>query len=99
MSKYQPEIAASVLGVAAFELIRTWHDVAPELSELRGSEAGDLSMKQRLLDADILVGGVALVLGTAFAVLTRDITAMIIMLIIFALMSFWYHQVNLAEKR
>ena len=99
MPKYQPGIAASVIGLAAFELIRTWRDIAPELSELRHAQAGDTSMRQRLMDADILIGSVSIVLGVAFGLLTQDWTALVIMLLIFSMMSFWYHQVNAAEAR
>lgn len=99
MTRYAPEIAASVIGLSAWELIRTWHDIAPELSDLRGSAAGDIAMKQRLLDADILVGGISLVLGVTFGLLTKDWTALILMLVIFGIVSIWYHQVNEAEER
>lgn len=91
--KYSTEVAVSVVSLAAFQLWQSWRDVAPSFAELRQNPHHDYDLKQRLLDADLSVGSMALLIGVALAVLTKDYTALVLMLVIFGSLSLWSHQI------
>lgn len=97
--RYEQEAAVAVIGLASFQLLQAWNANAPTLSELRAAHPGDVGTKQRLMDADFMVGGLALIVGTAFAVLTRDATALIVLLVVFGLVSLWFHSVGNGDER
>lgn len=91
-----------MIGMAGFQLIQAWNNNAPDLGTMRRTEPGTVEhvgMKQQLIDADFLVGGLALILGVAFGVVSRDMTALLVMLAIFGSVSLWYHAVLAAESR
>lgn len=96
---YEPEVAAAVIGMAGFQLIQVWNANAPTLADMRNAQPDDVSMRQQLMDADFLVGGLALILGVSFAVAAKDYTALLVMLGIFGSLSLWYHMVLGAESR
>ena len=91
--RLEPSAAAAVIGTAGFQVFTAWGQVSPSLSDLRSSHRDDDSVRQRLMDADFLVGGLAVALGVTFAVLTKDMTGMVLMLTIFGLVSLWHHSV------
>ena len=99
MQKYEPQAAAAVVGLAAFELWKVWGNTAPSLADVRGVTPGDTTIAQRLMDADITVGSLAIIIGVTLAILMKDATALIIMMIIFGTLSFFHHWVLSAEPR
>lgn len=99
MRTYEPTAATAVVGLAAFQLWNAWNSNAPSLAEARVAQPGDDSVRQRLMDADLLVGGLAVIIGTVLSVMTRDMTALLIMLIVFGALSMWHHSVLAAESR
>lgn len=99
MQKYEPQAAAAVVGLAAFELWKVWGNTAPSLADVRGVAPDDDTIRQRLMDADITVGSLAIIIGVTLAILMRDATALIIMMIIFGSLSFFHHWVLNAEPR
>lgn len=99
MPKYAPEVATAVIGLAGFELLKAWNNAAPSLAQMRECEPGNVTMKQQLIDADFMVGGLAVILGVSYALISHDVTALVVMLVIFGSVSFWYHSVLNAEAR
>lgn len=99
MLRLEPAAAASVVGLAAFQLWQAWDTTAPSLQEVREASPGDLNVRQRMLDANIKVGGLAVIIGVSFAVLTRDLTALVLMLVIFGALSFLHNWTLDAEPR
>lgn len=99
MPDYKPEIAVAVIGLAGFQLLQAWNANAPKLAELRSAKPDDISVHQKLQDADILVGGAALMLGVSFAVMTKNATALVLMLVMFGSISFWNHAVLNGESK
>lgn len=93
----QPTVATAVIGLAAFELWKAYENTAPSLSECRETDYGDVdkfyNVKQRLLDADLSVGTIALVIGVTYAVLTRNMTVLVLMTVMLGVLSLWRHQV------
>lgn len=97
MARLENATAATVIGVAGFQLAQLWNNNAPSLSDIRNAHSSDLTIKQQLLDADVMVGGIAIILGVTFAILTGDMTALLVMLAIFGSMSLWHHSVLNAQ--
>lgn len=93
MPDWQPAAAATVIGLAGFQLVQLWNSNAPSLKQMRECDPDDEGMKVQLRDADVLVGGLALILGTTYAYLAKDYTAMIVMIGIYGTVSAWYHVV------
>jgi hypothetical protein len=96
---YERDAAIGVIGLAGFQLLGAWNANAPSLSDLRSSHPGDTTTRQKLMDADFMVGGLAVILGTAFAVITKDMTALVLMISIFGSISLWCHSVLNADSR
>jgi len=94
-----PEGTASVLGFAAFGILNVWSQNAPRLADCRSADPGDLTTSQRLLDAELYVGGLAVILGLTFAWLSRDWTVLFVMLVIAGSTIAWYRAVLAAESR
>jgi hypothetical protein len=99
MQKYEPQAAAAVVGLAAFELWKVWGNTAPSLADVRSAPDFDTTVRQQLMDADITVGSLAIIIGVTLAILMKDATALIIMMIIFGSLSFFHHWVLAAEPR
>lgn len=97
--KYSAEAATAVVGLAAFELWKAWGYNAPALSAVRAAPADDITIRQQLMDADITVGSLAVIIGVAMAILTKDMTALIILMVVFGALSFFHHWVMDAESR
>lgn len=93
--KWEPGAAAGIIGLAAFQLFQTWNSSAPTLAECRKVPVNhpDTTIATQLKDADYLVGGMAVILGTTYLVLTHDTTAMWIMIGTWGGLSLWYHAV------
>jgi hypothetical protein len=93
---YEPAVAAAVVGAAGWQLWQAWNTNAPSLAECRSAGPGTerhLDVRQHLMDADLTVGSLALIIGVTFAVLSRDLTVLLIMVIVFGTLSLWHHQV------
>jgi hypothetical protein len=99
MARFDAATTATVIGVAGFQLLQAWNNNAPSLAELRSCHPDDISIRQKLYDADFMVGGLATVLGVVFAILAHDTTALLVMLVIFGGVSMWHHSVLNAESR
>lgn len=99
IAKYEAQAAVAVIGFAGYQLVNLWNQNAPSLAECRGADSDDATIRQQLYDADYLVGGLAITLGVTFAVLTKDATALYVMLVIFGALAMWFHSVLNGESR
>ena len=91
MMSLEPQAATAVIGLAAFQLYDVWNKNAPSIQECREAVPGCDTTRQKLMDAEITVGTLAVTIGVIFAVLTKDLTALIIMISIFAALIFLHH--------
>lgn len=94
---YEIPAAASLVGLAGFQVWDAWNKSAPSFRELRAAEPGDPAQLQALMDSTLGVGTLALGLGVAFSVLTKNATALFIMLGILGALSLWSYQILIAE--
>lgn len=85
--------AAGLVGVALWQLAEAYRGTAPSLGELRRADRDCVDHRQRLLDADMLCGGLALLAGGAASWLTRSWIPFAIVGVGFAWVSGWHHLV------
>lgn len=98
-TKWEPAAAAAVIGISSYQLWSAWNQSAPSLAEARAAMPGDITIRQRLLDANLTVGSLAFIIGVAIAILTRDITALVLMAAIFGTLSMWHYAILSADPR
>jgi hypothetical protein len=89
----EPAAAAGLVGVALWQLAGFYRDTAPPLGELRRADPDEVDHRQRLLDADLMVGGLALLAGGAASWLMRSWIPIVIVALGFAWVSGWHHLV------
>lgn len=99
MNDVTPSLATALVGVAAFNIWKAYESNAPTLSECRNAAPGDITIRQRLLDADLTVGTLAVIIGVSYAIMTKDFNVMILMLVIFGTLSLWRRSIIAAEPR
>lgn len=93
------DIAIVIVGAAIFELAKFWQGTAPKLADLRSAEHHDISIKQKLVDADVTVGIVTIVAAGAVLMLSGHGNAALLLVLTFVLMSWYYHSVLAAPSR
>lgn len=91
MQVHEPQVAVAVVGFATFELWKIWIDSAPSIADCRKSAPNDLAAKQQLYDADLVVGTLAVIIGTAYAVISKNATVLILLIVMFGALSFFHH--------
>lgn len=93
MQRMDAAAAAGLVGVALWQLAGAYRDAAPSLGELRRADRDCVDHRQRLLDADLMVGGLALLAGSAASWLMRSWVPLAIVATGFAWVSGWHHLV------
>lgn len=90
------DAAIAISAFAMYQMSTQYTSIAPKLSELRDSDSDSLSRRQQLLDADLLVGGIAILAGITASVLSRSFVPLVTALIGFGWLSYWHHAVQAA---
>ena len=90
-------LIAATLGFTTMEVVKLWRDAAPTLEEMRRAPADDPVIRQRMLDANFLGAGMALIMGGSVSWLMESWIPMILTLGLVAFMAFWYRQVLAAD--
>lgn len=93
MTRMEPVAAAGLVGVALWQLAEAYRDTAPPLGDLRRADRDCVDHRQRLLDADLMVGGLALLAGSAASWLMRSWIPLVIVALGFVWVSGWHHLV------
>lgn len=89
----EPVAAAGLVGVALWQLAEAYRGTAPALGDLRRADRNCVDHRQRLLDADLLVGGLAILAGGAASWLTKSWVPVAIVAVGFAWVSGFHHLV------
>lgn len=87
---------SAIVGMGVFSLYSVWSGAAPSLSEMRDAPAGDVTVKNKMLDASILTGGLAVLVGGLIYVMTNEPAPGILMLVTFSALVFWWNEVQKA---
>lgn len=94
--------AAAIVGLCTFQLWTAWNESAPTLADLRGatndkSDLGNTAMRQKLHDAVLTVGSLALVVGIAMGVFTKRADTLILLASTLAILATWYYSILASE--
>jgi hypothetical protein len=94
--------AAAIVGLATFQIWSAWKDSAPSLAELRSatnsqSEVENTAMRQKLSDAVLTVGSLALIVGIAMGVFTKRIDTLILLGCTLGILAVWYYSILASE--
>ena len=92
MATWERGAAAAVVGLACIQLWQAWDGKAPTLDELSTAVPGDHT-HQQLQDATLTVGSLALLVGVSMAILTKDMTVLILMIASYGSLVLWYYAV------
>jgi hypothetical protein len=90
-------LVAATLGFTTMEVVKLWRDAAPSLEEMRSAGAGDPAVMQRMLDANIMGAGLAVIVGGTVSHLTHSWVPLLLSLGVVSFMSLWYRQVLAAD--
>jgi len=88
--------AAAIVGLTTYQLWNAWNDSTPSLTELRAaSQYGP--ERQKLHDAVLTVGSLALVVGIAMGVFTKRADALILLMCTLGILATWYYSILASE--
>lgn len=83
----------AVLGLTTVELVKLWQTTAPSLEDVRAAPPGDMAIQQRLMDANYLGAGLALLIGGTTSMLLKSWLPLIMALGSVVLVSQWHQMV------
>lgn len=86
-------LVLGVLGLTTVQLIDQWQKNAPTLEEVRKAPKGDPAIQQRLMDANYLAAGMALLIGGTTAYLVKSWLPVIMAVGSVVLVSQWFQMV------
>lgn len=86
-------LIAATLGFTTLEVVKIWRDAAPSLEDVRRAPNGDIAIAQRILDANYLGAGLAIMIGGTVSYLSTSWIPLLLSLGTVAFMAFWYRMV------
>lgn len=81
------------LGLTTVEIVKLWQNNVPSLEQVRSADPEDPAIHQRLLDADYLGVGLALLVGGSMAILSKSMLPLMLSVASVWLYSKWYSMV------
>jgi hypothetical protein len=90
---WEPSSAAAIVGLAVLSVCTLYKENAPSLSDLRDASSDGGPTHQHLQDADLTVGALGLITGLAMAWLTRDPTALLLIVVALGAYMLGFHAV------
>lgn len=91
-------LVAATLGFATIEVVKIWRDASPSLEEVRSAPIGDITMTQRIMDANYLGAGLAVLVGGTVSYLATSWIPLLLSLATVAFMSWWYRMVLTSDN-
>ncbi len=91
MDKMEIGAGAALVGAGLFSIHAHYKDHAGSLSDARQALSSDLAAKQRLLDADVLTGGLVILAGGSLAYMTKSPAPLLLAIAGFVLIAGYYH--------
>lgn len=91
MDRLEVAAAVGITGASVFAIHGIYTQHAGTLSDARSAPAGDPETRQRLSDADILTGALALVVGGTLTAVTRRPEPIALAVVALAVVAVYYH--------
>lgn len=91
MDKLEIGGATALVGAAVFQIHSQYTTHAGSLADAREASMNDPKTRQRISDADVLTGGLVLLVGGSVSYFTRSVVPIAIAIIGFGLISVYYH--------
>lgn len=91
MDKLEIGTGLAIAGVAVFSIHGVYTQHAGSLSDARTAPPGDSATHERLRDADILTGGLVLLVGGSLAVMTKAPHPFLLAVLAFGVIALYYH--------
>jgi hypothetical protein len=88
----------AVMGLTTIQLINVWQSVAPTMKEVREAAPGDPAIAQRLMDADLLGAGLAVMIGGTTSLLIKSWLPILMALGSVTLFAYWHRQVHQSDN-
>ena len=85
--------AAAITGFAVWNLHDAYCRVAPQLTELRDADCNGAMYRQRVLDADVYTGGLALLAGATASWLSKSWVPLAVLVAALAWVSYFHRAV------
>lgn len=94
--------AAAIVGLATYQLWQAWNGSAPTLADLRSasqtkSDHDNIAMRQKLHDAVLTVGSLALIVGVAMGIYTKRADTLILLACTLGILATWYYSILASE--
>ena len=86
-------LIATVSSFVIFNVWQIYENNVPSIADLRAAAPGDTQMKQRMIDADMSIGSVALAIGLVFAYKAHDPSIVLIIIALLGALSWWRHEI------
>lgn len=90
---------SAMIGMGVFSLHSIWSSAAPTLTAVRDAPPQSIHIKQGILDAAILTGGAAIVVGSTAYFMTKETLPAILMIVTFAALAGYWLWVADAENQ
>ena len=91
-------VVASVTALVVFEMWKAYENNAPTLTELRHGDADDLSLRQRLQDANLSTFTIGFALGAIFSYKTNDPLPLALIIFVLGSLSWWRREILEAQS-
>jgi hypothetical protein len=93
MTAWEPSNAAAIVGLAVLSICTLYKENAPSLGDLRDATPNGGATHQHLQDADLTVGALGVITGLAMAWLTKDPTALLLIIVALGSYMLGFHAV------
>lgn len=91
MNRLEIGAATALVGAGIFQIHDAYTQHAGPLCEVRNAAVGSKETLQKLVDADVLSGGIALLAGGGLALATGKVYPLVLAVVAFGLVAWYYH--------
>lgn len=97
-SQTEVGLIVGAMSLTTVELVKLWQAAAPTLEQVRAADPDDPAIQQRLMDANYLGAGLAILIGGSTSFLIRSWIPIVIALGSVVLVSKWWQWVYNADN-
>lgn len=91
-------LIVGAMSLTTVELVKLWQSAAPTLEQVRAADPEDVAIQQRLMDANYLGAGLAILIGGSMSFLIKSWIPLVISLGSVVLVSKWWTWVYASDN-